>query len=896
MSLRSENFGIFRRIVNQPVSWAAATMGAALWAGAVFMVASERLANAENIERDAANLARVFEENVIRSVSEVDKTLKFLRQRQQTEHSGMGWPQLIRETFATSELTLQIAVIDANGRLVATDREENPRLIQLGDREHFRVHAESGSDRLFVSKPVLGRVSKQWSVQMTRRLVDKDGNFGGVVVASLDPSHFSRFYDSISLGRGGMVALVGHDGIVRASGGELAPAIGNALAWPDLAERLANRPEGTARVPGTGTSERILAFRTVRGMPLSVIVGADEEQEDSAWLRNRRIYMGSAAAGSIVVALFAVFALRRSLRLDEARREVAAKSKQLRLTLENIAQGVIMVDAGGTVGFMSRRCAQILELPEELTRPGVTYRAVVAHLEATADFASVSDPNVLRAIHLPGVGDLVARYERARPDGTLIEVRTVLLPDGGFVRTLTDITEQRSAEAKIVHLARHDPLTELANRIVFRQQLDAMCEARGNGKVAPFAVHLVDLDEFKAVNDTYGHGVGDDLLKQVADRLRQAVRGSDVVARLGGDEFAVIQAGCPDAGAAAALADRLCRSLARPYSLNGNDLLIGASIGIALAPEDGCTAKDLVHAADIALYAVKSAGRGTYLRFEAEMDARRKARLSMEADLRAAINQQQFELHYQPIVSCANGRVTAYEALVRWRHPERGNIAPLDFIPLAEETGLIVPLGNWIMRTACKDVAGLCTQARVAVNLSPLQFRDRNLVASVEAALRESGLPPSRLEIEITESALLQNDALTQDNLTQLRAMGVNMAMDDFGTGYSSLGYLLTYPIHSIKIDRSFVDGVGTKSTSTAIVRVITSLASALGLTTTAEGVETADQLRALRELGCDEVQGYLLGRPQPLSAGKVMALSREQRQQFFSADAPSPERTETAA
>jgi diguanylate cyclase (GGDEF)-like protein len=855
-----------------------------LWWGAFALIGVEQSASRRAIESDTANLARVFEQNVIRSLSEIDKTLLYLRhahaqaREQATEQSRertpeqasrgalkTDWSQLIKQAYSASAITFQLAVIDANGRLIATDRgPQPPSPIDLSDREHFRVHAQTTEDAINVSKPVLGRVSKKWSVQITRRLTTPDGGFDGVLVASLDPEHFATFYRAIEIGIGGAITLVGLDGVVRASGGEKASLLGAPLGETALSEAIRRQRSATVhyRERGTGVN-RIASTRLVEGYALAVIVATDENQPSGSWKRNPMVILSAAGFLTLLLLTALIAIARRNLRLAETRRELGRKSLQHEVTLENMTQGILMVDGKGEIGFMNARLGELLELPAEFMQGRHSYRDLIDHLERRGEFrGSTIDADLLDFIRFPDDRALIPQYERERPDGTVLEVRSRQLADGGFVRTLTDITGRRRAEAKVLQLACHDPLTGLSNRAVFRQKLEERSRETATGH--PFAVLMIDLDRFKPVNDSYGHAVGDLLLKVVAERLVGTVRSSDVTGRIGGDEFAVIQSGASTIEQANALAGRICRALCQPYSIDGQTIVIGASIGIALAPQHGASAQDLLQAADLALYSVKGGNRGGFAVFDQRMNDEHCARRKLEEDIRQALALRQFELHYQPIVSIGSNEATAYEALIRWHHPERGNVPPLDFIPLAEETGLIGPIGAWVLETACNEMAQREGKARIAINLSPVQFRDQNLVEMVVCALRSSGLPASRLEIEITESALLADDALTQRHLDALRDLGVHITMDDFGTGYSSLSYLMSYPIQSLKIDRSFVQGLGDQPNPTAIVRTITTLAASLGLSTTAEGVETARQLELLRELGCTEAQGYLFSRPKP--------------------------------
>jgi diguanylate cyclase (GGDEF)-like protein len=448
-------------------------------------------------------------------------------------------------------------------------------------------------------------------------------------------------------------------------------------------------------------------------------------------------------------------------------------------------------------------------------------------------------------------------------DGRVISVVDHPTEDGGWVTTHEDVTELRRAEERIAHAARHDALTDLSNRSQFHVQLDEALKRVGRG--VHFAVLYLDLDNFKFVNDTLGHLSGDELLKLVAGRLQGCIRDIDILARLGGDEFGIIQAAIEQPSDAANLAVRIQEALREPYDIAGSQLIVEASIGIAMSPDNGVEAEQLLKNADMAMYQAKSNGRATFCFFEPEMDARVKARSALEFELRQAIMCSQFELHYQPIVNLRDGTITCCEALLRWNHPERGLISPAEFIPIAEETGLINQLGEWVLRTACTEAMAWPDDIRIAVNVSPVQFKNQTLPLTVISVLAASGLPARRLELEITETAIIHDEEATLSKITQLRELGVQIALDDFGTGYSSLSYLHRLPFDKIKIDQSFIKNIADNDHSSAIVQAITLVAKARNVITVAEGVETEQQRDLLRMLGCTEMQGYLYSRPVPV-------------------------------
>jgi diguanylate cyclase (GGDEF)-like protein/PAS domain S-box-containing protein len=466
-------------------------------------------------------------------------------------------------------------------------------------------------------------------------------------------------------------------------------------------------------------------------------------------------------------------------------------------------------------------------------------------------------------------------WRHLKADGTEIQIltfgrRVAFEGRDGFLVAIVDVTERRKAEARIAYMAHHDGLTDLPNREAYQDRLKQAL-ALAEPERRRVAVLCVDLDLFKNVNDSFGHPMGDRLLKLVADRLRSAVRGSNLVARLGGDEFAVVLASDVSPNEASDHAAGLIKALSASYDIDGIEIVIGASIGIALSPGDGDTGEELLRNADMALYRAKSDGGGVHRFFEREMDRQAQKRRDVELDLRRAFANGEFELHYQPLVDIAADRISGFESLLRWRHPEKGMISPADFIPIAEDIGLIVSLGEWVLREACSEAVKWPADVKVAVNLSPVQFRSRNLVQVVISALAHSGLSPTRLELEITESLFLAETAANLAILHQLRELGVGISMDDFGTGYSSLSYLRSFPFDKIKIDRSFVKDLVQRSDCVAIVRAISGLGRSLNITTTAEGVETIDQLDRLRAEGCNEVQGFLFSAARP--AAEIEAL-----------------------
>jgi diguanylate cyclase (GGDEF)-like protein len=572
--------------------------------------------------------------------------------------------------------------------------------------------------------------------------------------------------------------------------------------------------------------------------------------------------------------------------ISERQKLVARLEQQnmrFQVALSNMCQGLCMFDADANLVIANERYGEMYGLSHDIIQPGTSFRKILEARIAQGAYVG-NEPEKYISERLAAVRESVSSTKiQTLSDGRVIAISHEPMADGGWVATHQDITDQRRSEAKIAHMALHDALTDLPNRVLLNERLEqALAHVKRGDMVA---THLLDLDHFKNVNDTLGHAVGDKLLQAVAGRLSVLVREIDTVARMGGDEFAIVQVNLQQPADAAALAARVIEEISAPYNIDGHQVTVGTSVGIAIGPHDGMDPDQLMRNADLALYRGKSEGRGIARFFEQGMDHALKARRAMETDLRLALTENQFELYYQPVINLEHGTITGFEALIRWRHPERGMVSPGEFIPLAEEVGLIVRIGEWAIRQACATVARWPGDVTVSVNISPAQFRSPGLVQTVLMALADSGLAPRRLELEITETVLLEDSEATLSTLHRLRDLGVKIAMDDFGTGYSSLSYLQSFPFDRIKIDRSFVKDITTASGSLNIVRAVASMAKGLGMAATAEGVETQEQLDTVRSEGCTEMQGFLFSKPRPVHEIEQMYLG-EHRQRSAAADA----------
>ena len=535
---------------------------------------------------------------------------------------------------------------------------------------------------------------------------------------------------------------------------------------------------------------------------------------------------------------------------------------QFDTAINNMSQGLCFFDSDHRLIVCNDRFVEMYDIAPERVSPGMSLIEIVDLRFEAGSFPAMTRDEYLRWRTNVAVSNEAKDSIVELMNGRTFKIRHRPMPGGGWVATHEDITEQRQSEVKIEYMAHHDALTDLANRVLLNDRLE---HALGRVQHAEMvAVHHLDLDQFKAVNDTFGHPCGDKLLRIVAERLRGLVGEADTIARMGGDEFVIVQATIADPAEATSLAQRVIDALSEPYDIDGQQAVIGVSIGISVGPGDGSNPDKLLRNADLALYRAKSDGRGTFRFFEPAMDLQMQTRRVMEQDLRKALPAGEFELHYQPVVNLASKEISGFEALIRWNHPAKGLISPATFIPLAEEIGFIVPMGEWVIRQACATAAQWPDKLHVAVNISAIQFRSPGLMQVIVSALAASGLAPTRLEIEITESVLLHNKEATLAVLHQLRALGIRIAMDDFGTGYSSLTYLQSFPFDKIKIDRSFVKNITEDSSSLTIVRAVAALANGMGMTATAEGVETAEQLHSIASEGCTEMQGFLFSKPLP--------------------------------
>ncbi len=646
---------------------------------------------------------------------------------------------------------------------------------------------------------------------------------------------------------------------------------GQNFARGPLFKLLSNTDRGTLRLtsPVDG-QERLGSAHLLKNFPIVVIATTTVSAALADWRAQIRFMITAAGLSALAITILLFFVVRKlsqQHRLSQQR--LALQKQRLDTAVNNMTQGLLLFDSSERLVVCNQRYIEMYGLSAGVVKPGCTFREIIAHRKATGSFVGNVDAYCFRVLH-----DITLRNSIVieTPDGRSIQIVNEPLADGGWVATHEDVTERRRSEERITHLAHYDALTDLPNRTLFHERLKR--ELAGVAPDRQLAVLYIDIDEFKSVNDSLGHLIGDELLKSVAAQLNQCVTAPDFVARLGGDEFAIVQTSVKAPAEVTDLVGRVFDAIRKPCECFGHQLTADASIGIALAPEHGVDLDQILKNADLAMYAAKSAGRRTYRFFEPDMDAQLRARRKLEIDLRQAMADGALEVYYQPCISLGDNRITGCEALVRWRHPERGMISPVEFIPIAEETGLINQLGEWVLVTACAEAATWPDDIRLAVNVSPVQFRTGTLALRVVSALAESGLPASRLELEITEAVLIRDDEAALAILHQLRGIGVRIALDDFGTGYSSLSYLQRFPFDKIKIDRCFIKDIAEPGGSSCIVQAVVNIAAERHMTTTAEGVETQQQQDLLRELGCSEMQGYLFSPPKPAAEIRQLCIA----------------------
>jgi diguanylate cyclase (GGDEF)-like protein/PAS domain S-box-containing protein len=831
----------------------------------------------------ASNYAEVLAEHTARAYEAVDRSLREaefirldIRARYGDDYGPAGQQaanQALRHLQEGSRLLVSIGWTNAAGDLLAHSNDDDPPRGNIATTPQFIAQRDHGTDTSYIAPPYRSPLYGRWLASVSRRLNNPDGSFAGIVGTVIDQSYFAAIYRSIRLGPGGAVIVLTRDGrvLMREPPSEKIFAM-NMSHGELLSHRLANSEAGSfERVSNIDGIERMFGYHTVTGLPLVVVVSFDRADVLAGWYRHLYAFAPLTALVVLTFGFGTVVLMRQT-------RDLGKKTAILELTLNNMTHGLCMFDANQRLTICNRSYAEMYGLGAELTRPGTSLRSILEKGILVGRDPDEVRRYVERRIAEVSVNRSLQVINQLR-DGRVISVTHQPTAEGGWVAVHQDITDGRRNEEKVAYMAHHDLLTGIANRTYFMEKLDDAA-ARLRRRDEPFTVFMLDLDRFKSVNDSYGHPAGDALLKETTRRLEATLREVDTLARLGGDEFAIIQAGEDDQQEAAmALANRIIGILTEPYNINDNMVAVGTSIGIALAPADGSDPDTLMKKADLALYRTKSEGRNGYCFFDERMTADADERSRMETELRNALARNELEVHYQPIIDVNTLRLFGVEALVRWKHPTLGDISPTDFIPLAEETGIISTLGEWVLQQACADAVKWPPHIKVAVNISPIQFRKSNLLDIILCVLVDTGLPPERLELEITETTLLENESQHLGLMRQLKNLGVSISLDDFGTGYSSLSYLTQFPFDKIKIDKSFTRNLTQRADCAAIVSSVLALAAGLELATVAEGVETEQQFEILRASGVNYVQGFLFG--QACRAEAIDSKSRLTGQRF---------------
>ncbi|MBH5370877.1 bifunctional diguanylate cyclase/phosphodiesterase [Bradyrhizobium glycinis] len=908
--------------------------------------------------------------------------------------SGPAANQMLRSKISSVSYLGDIAIYDAEGDLINWSRAQPLPKLNISSRAYFQSFKFNPAAEPVILESVRSLIIGKWTTVVARRLRGADGIFLGTMVRRIDPDSYQQYFASVALADGSAISLLDREGKLLARYPHAEELIGrNFKDAPLMQKALAEGGQQTlrGRSPVTG-EERLGSAASLTHFPLVIIATNTTAAALADWRQQTAFMVITATLSAAIIAVILYLIIRQINQQNrEAQQRIEAERLRLDTALNNMSQGLVLYDAGGTIVTCNRRYADMFGLSHDVIKPGCHIREAMYHRKERGAFDGDVEAFCAEVMRVAAEGT-VSTLTHQLANGRAFQVINTPLAQGGWVATIEeiterrkleqerdrnytflseiidhipsqitvkdartrqylllnvvaeqlfghsrqnvvgktafdifpegaaahiteddsralasakglfkdehswqmpgmglryitstriglrdeageprylihvidDVTERRRADEKIAHMAHYDALTDLPNRTLFCEQIERELAKVADG--CQFALLYIDVDEFKGINDSLGHHVGDELLKAIAGRLRGCLKQGDLIARLGGDEFAVIQTGIQSPADVLSFVTRIYQAIRQPYHCLGHQLSTDASIGIALAPQDGADLDQLIKNADLAMYGAKAEGRRTHRFFEPAMDASAKARLSMEQDLRQALVNGGFEIHYQPLVDLRTNEVSGCEALLRWRHPERGMVSPAEFIPVAEDTGLINELGDWVLRMACNEAATWPAHVRVAVNVSPVQLKCDTLALRIASALAASGLDPRRLELEITEAVLIRDDEAALSILHQLRSIGVRIALDDFGTGYSSLSYLKRFPFDKIKIDRCFVVDIAEASGSPVIVQAVVNIAAASSMTTVAEGVETEAQRDMLRALGCTQMQGYLFSAPKPAS------------------------------
>jgi diguanylate cyclase (GGDEF)-like protein len=868
-----------RSAIRNPLNWlivGGVLLVSSIVIGTAITATSFRQRAVENTQRELENTVLLLTRHFDRELQNFEEAQKDIVRR--IEASGVDSPSAFKHEMSTEDVhkrleavvgaTVDISginVFDARGQLINSSRSWPVPDVNIADRGYFRQFASDKFAPAVLLEAVNSRFTGGWTTVIARKVVGPAGQLLGVVTRGISPANLERFFESLKLGDGSSISLSHRDGTLLARYPHIEKMIGQNFSTAPVQQVLSRADSGTIRLisPIDG-EDRLASTRALSEFPLSVLATTTVATALADWRSQTRFLIVAAGLAALAIAFTLSLVVRKlSNQHTESECRLALEKERLDTAINNMSQGLLLYDSEARLVLSNRRYLEMYNLSEDVVKPGFPFRDLIAYRKETGSFPGNVDAfcsEVLRNV----AQKRATRNIVETADGRSVQIVNQPLANGGWVATQEDITDRTRAEKQIARLAHYDALTDLPNRVSFRARLEQELKRTKRGE--QLAVLYIDIDEFKTINDTLGHSVGDELLKGVAERLRRCIRETDIVARLGGDEFAIVQVCAERASDVVELVQRIYSAIREPLDCLGHQVTADASIGIALAPNDASDLDQLLKNADLAMYSAKADGRRTYRFFEAEMDARAKARHTLEVDIRQAIVDDAFEVHYQPIVNLESNEVVCCEALLRWSHPVRGMVSPAEFIPIAEETGLICQIGDWVLDTACTEALNWPKSVRLAVNVSPVQFRNPGFALKVASALAATGLNPNRLELEITEAIVIRDDEAAIIMLQQLRATGVRIALDDFGTGYSSLSYLRRFPFDKIKIDRSFIADIAEVEGSSSIVQAVINIAKTRNITTTAEGVETKDQQDELRILDCTEMQGFLFSAAKPAS------------------------------